>query len=268
MLSVAMIGYGGIAATVARTLAREGLGNVMLTAALMRPGRAEAARAKLGEAVALATTLPELLAHKPELVVEVAGQEPLRAYGQAVLAAGCDLLVSSIGALADDDFLKRLRDAARQGGARLLLPAGAVGGIDALAAMRLGGLAKVRYRSRKPPSAWKGTPAEAAVDLDALGEATVFYRGTARAAALDYPKNANVAATVALAGLGFEATEVELMADPAVTENIHEIEAEGQSGRFAIRLEGKPSVDNPKTSALTALSVARAILNRSGTIEI
>ncbi|MGG2362645.1 aspartate dehydrogenase domain-containing protein, partial [Salmonella enterica] len=71
-----------------------------------------------------------------------------------------------------------------------------------------------------------------------------------------------------LAGLGFEATEVELMADPAVTENIHEIEAEGLSGRFAIRLEGKPSVDNPKTSALTALSVSRAILNRSGTIEI
>ncbi len=144
-----------------------------------------------------------------------------------------------------------------------MLPAGAIGGIDAIAAMRLGGLDAVRYRSRKPPAAWRGSPAEKVADLDKLTSRTVLYRGTAGEAALLYPQNANVAAAVALAGLGFDATEVELVADPEAPGNVHEIEAEGAAGRFAIQLQGKPSRTNPKTSALAALSVARA-LHQSG----
>jgi aspartate dehydrogenase len=96
----------------------------------------------------------------------------------------------------------------------------------------------------------------------------VLYRGTAGEAALLYPQNANVAAAVALAGLGFDATEVELVADPAAPGNVHEIEAEGAAGRFAIQLQGKPSKTNPKTSALAALSVARALMNLEATIVI
>ena len=119
----------------------------------------------------------------------------------------------------------------------------------------------MRYRSRKPPAAWRGSPAEKLVDLGALTRRTVLYRGTAGEAALLYPQNANVAAAVALAGLGFDATEVELVADPDAPGNVHEIEAEGAAGRFAIQLQGKPSRSNPKTSALAAMSVARALLN-------
>ena len=96
----------------------------------------------------------------------------------------------------------------------------------------------------------------------------MLYKGTAGEAALLYPQNANVAATVALAGLGFDATEVELVADPDAPGNIHEIEAEGASGRFAIELQGKPSRTNPKTSALAALSVARALINEQAMIVI
>jgi aspartate dehydrogenase len=149
-----------------------------------------------------------------------------------------------------------------------LLPAGAIGGLDAVAAMRLSGLTSVRYRSRKPPLAWRGTPAERQVDLGKLAKRTVLYKGTAGEAALLYPQNANVAAAVALAGLGFEATAVELVADPDAGGNIHEIEAEGATGRFAIELQGKPSRTNPKTSALAALSVARTLLNEQATIVI
>ena len=105
--------------------------------------------------------------------------------------------------------------------------------MDAIAAMRMGGLETVRYRSRKPPVAWRGTPAEKVVDLATLAKPAVLYRGNARQAALLYPQNANVAATVALAGLGFERTEVELVADPAAPGNVHEIEATGTAGRFA-----------------------------------
>ena len=152
--------------------------------------------------------------------------------------------------------------------ARLILPAGAIGGVDAIAAMRVAGLTSVRYRSVKPPAAWRGSPAEKVADLDTLKQRTVLYTGNAGEAALLYPQNANVAATVALAGLGFDATTVELVADPAAPGNVHEIEAEGAAGRFAIRLQGKPSRSNPKTSALTAMSVARALVNEQAAIVI
>jgi aspartate dehydrogenase len=164
--------------------------------------------------------------------------------------------------------LQNLKAAAERGNSRILLPAGAIGGVDAIAAMRLGGLHAVRYRSRKPPAAWRGSPAEKIADLDALKERTVLYRGRAGEAALLYSQNANVAAAVALAGLGFDKTEVELVADPTAPGNVHEIEAEGLAGRFAITLQGRPSRTNPKTSALAALSVARALLNLDASIVI
>jgi aspartate dehydrogenase len=189
-------------------------------------------------------------------------------YGESVLRSGIDLLIISIGALAEAAVLKRLKSAAQEGNSRILLPAGAIGGIDAIAAMRVGGLASLRYRSRKPPAAWRGTAAEEVIDLAKLTRRTVLYKGNAGEAALRYPQNANVAAAVALAGLGFEATEVELVADPDAPGNVHEIEAEGTAGRFAITLQGKPSRTNPKTSALAALSVARALLNEAATIVI
>jgi aspartate dehydrogenase len=266
MTSVALIGYGGIARDVVTALREHG-GGVEIVGALCRPGHIEKARAALGTAD-IVDSLAALLSHKPGVVAEVAGQQAVAEYGPEVLRRGFDLLVISIGALAEKALLERLQSAARDGHSRMLLPAGAVGGIDAIAAMRLGGLSAVRYRSRKPPAAWRGSPAEKVADLDKLTGRTVLYRGTAGEAALLYPQNANVAAAVALAGLGFEKTEVELVADPDAPGNVHEIEAEGAAGRFAIQLQGKPSRSNPKTSALAALSVARALINLDATIVI
>jgi aspartate dehydrogenase len=234
---------------------------------LCRPGRVEAARAAL-PGIDIVASLDDLLARRPAVVAEVAGQQAVADHGPGVLRRGVDLMVISIGALADLALLDRLKAAARDGNSRILLPAGAIGGLDAIAAMRVGGLHAVRYRSRKPPAAWRGSPAEKIADLDKLTARTVLYRGSAGEAALLYPQNANVAAAVALAGLGFDNTEVELVADPQAPGNVHEIEAEGAAGRFAIQLQGKPSRSNPKTSALAALSVARALINLQSTIVI
>jgi aspartate dehydrogenase len=266
MTSVGLIGYGGIAQDVVAALRDAGDG-VKIVAALCRPGRAEKARAALG-GIDIVETLDDLLARRPNIVAEVAGQQAVSELGPEVLRRGFDLLVISIGALAEQVLLERLKAAAREGKSRILLPAGAIGGIDAIAAMRVAGLHSVRYRSRKPPAAWRGSPAEKVADLDKLTQRAVLYRGTAGEAALLYPQNANVAAAVALAGLGFDATEVELVADPEAPGNVHEIEAEGVAGRIAIQLQGKPSRTNPKTSALAALSVARALLNEKATIVI
>jgi aspartate dehydrogenase len=209
-----------------------------------------------------------LLAARPDLVVECAGHGAVEAAVAPALAAGIDCVVASVGALADPGLHARLVEAAASGGARLALSAGAVGGIDLLAALRTAGLTRVAYTGRKPPAAWRGTKAEAAVDLAALEAATIFFEGDAQAAARDYPKNANVAATVALAGLGFAATEVRLVADPAAAGNVHEIEVEAAAARFAIRIEGLPSPDNPRTSASTMHALAREVLNRIGPVAV
>lgn len=267
MTSVGLIGCGGMARDVVAALRASPANGISIVGALARPGRGDQARAKLSE-IDIVEAVADLIARGPTLVAEVAGQAAVVEHGDAVLRSGVDCLVISVGALADPALLAKLKAAAHDGNSRILLPAGAIGGLDAIAAMRLAGLTAVRYRARKPPAAWRGTPAEQTVDLATLTRATVLYKGTAGEAALLYPQNANVAAAVALAGLGFDATEVELVADPAAPGNVHEIEAEGAAGRFAIQLQGRPSRTNPKTSALAAFSVARALLNQRAAIVI
>lgn len=268
MLRLGMIGAGGIAATVLSALAQELPAPLRALDLLVRPGREAEGEALLAGAGGLAAerrvhaSLEPFLAQAPDLVLECAGHGAVRACAEAVLRAGRDLVVVSVGALADPALHDRLREAAREGGARLVLPAGAVGGIDVLAAARLSGLEEVSYIGRKPPRAWAGTRAEGLLDLGGLTEPATFFEGSARDAARDYPQNANVAATVALAGAGFDATRVRLVADPGIARNQHELVVRSAAVNFTIRLEGKPSAANPKTSLGAGYSVAREVLNR------
>lgn len=205
--------------------------------------------------------LEDFLAQQPDLVVEAAGQEAVRRHGAAILAEGIDFGIASVGCLTDDALHQTLLDAARSAGARLHILPGAVGGVDILAAARLSGLAEVLYTSRKPPMAWKGTKAEACVSLDNLEESCIFFQGSARDAAKDYPQNANVAATIALAGVGLDHTQVQLIADPTIQRNIHEVRFVSGCAEAKLYIEGKPAPDNPKTSQTAGFSLARFVLN-------
>lgn len=118
-----------------------------------------------------------------------------------------------------------------------------------------------RPAGTKPPAGWAGSPAGDALDLATLSASTAHFTGTARAAALAYPKNANVAAAVALAGVGFDETQVHLIADPGATQNTHQIEARGVFGSFDFTISGNTLPDNPKSSALAAMSAVRAVQN-------
>jgi aspartate dehydrogenase len=267
-MRLGLIGAGGMAATLLHALAAHLPRRLDHLAVLVRdPARAAELDKGCAVATSIHTDIAALLATGVEAVAECAGHGAVRDHGAAVLAAGRDLIIASTGALADEGLFAALRAAARDG-ARIVLPAGAVGGLDALAAARLLGTPRVTYTGRKPPGAWRGTKAETLLDLAALTEPATFYEGTARAAARDFPQNANVAATVALAGTGFEATRVRLVADPTVARNLHELEVESEALRFAIRLEGVPSPANPKTSLTAGLSMARAVINRASAVVV
>ncbi len=263
-LRVGVIGLGGIGRTILRLAATWPA--IEIAAVLLR--RPDAAGGWLPDSVRVAGDAVALLEAGCDIVAECAGHEAVAGHVPTLLGAGIDCVIASVGALADPALEQALAGAAARGKARLIIPAGAVGGIDLLAAARLDGLARVTYRSRKPPAAWRGSPAERAIDLEAITTPTTFFRGTARQAARDYPKNANVAATVALGGVGFDRTEVELIAVPGNRENQHAITLEGAFGRAAIEIAGNPLPDNPRTSYLAALSLMRVLVNEAARIVV
>ena len=232
-----------------------------ITALLLRPDRVAESSGELR--VSAVADLPTETEH----VVDCAGHSALRAYGAYILRGGIDLTTVSIGALADQDLLDELEQAAAAGGSKLRLASGAIGALDCLRAGRVGSLTNVTYIGRKPPQSWKGSPAESRIDLDALSSgAATHFSGSAGEAATLYPKNANVAAAVALAGIGFDRTQVQLIADADVTENIHEIEAAGEFGSFSFAIRGHSLADNPRSSALAAMSVVSSLEQASQNI--
>lgn len=259
-MRVGLIGFGGIGQTVARLAAQDPA--IEIAAILVRRVPAD----PMGHRF---VTEPDALrAAGCDLVAECAGHAALRQNIPALLAGGTDCVIAAVGALADPQTEQAVRDAAARGGARLTIPAGAVGGLDLLAAARLGGLDSVRYQSRKNPAAWRGTPAEHLIDLASLTGPATFFHGTARQAALDYPQNANVAATVAFGGIGLDATEVDLIADPGTAENRHSIELHGAFGTARIEIAGRTLPGSPRTSYLAALSMMRAISNAAARIVV
>ena len=270
MKKIALIGYGAIARIVIDKLKEhDPAGDVRLMGVLVREGKVEEVRQAIDETVSVVSTIDDLIRLTPNFVVECAGQGAVAEYGDTVLRAGLDLMIISTGALADETLRQKLSDTAARSSARMILPAGAIAGIDGLNALRIGGLDQVRYTSTKPPLAWKGTPAETNFDLTSITEKTVLFTGPASKAARDYPKNANLAATVALAGLGMEKTEIQLVADPDVApNNVGRIDAKGRFGNLTVECRGLPAPNNPKTSATTALSLTYAILKGINTIVL
>ena len=223
-------------------------------------------------------SLPELL-DVSDVVVEAAGHDALREHGCEVRAAGADLLVVSVGALADEELAKDLLSA----GGKLYITTGAIGGFDALKAVALAGaINRVEMTSRKPAaslvqpwmeealrgrlSAGNAAEGDAAAIAKAGGEAKtteaneiVAFSGPAREACGLFPQSANVCATLSLATIGFDETQVTMVGDPARKLVRHEIRVEAESGVYEFAFENTTSPSNPKTSAIVPYAVLRGL---------
>jgi aspartate dehydrogenase len=194
-----------------------------------------------------------------DIVVECAGSAAVHQYAEMILEQGIDIIIISVGSLIEELFLNGLTEVAQKTGSKIIIPSGALAGLDAISAAALDGLKSVFLTSRKKPLAWTGAPGVIGIDLTELQSELVLFSGSAREAAKLFPKNANVAAAVGFAGIGLDRTKVELIADPSITQNIHCLEVNGSFGELSIQVNAEPSSSNPKTSLLAALSINRQL---------
>lgn len=264
-LRVGLIGFGAIGRRLAEAIVAGEAGRCELASVLVRrPERIDPESvARLGCAVT--GDAADFLATRLDLVVEVAGHDALKAYAEDILRQGKDLLLISVGALADPHFEQRLYRAAHDYGRRVYLATGAIAGLDAISAAAIGGLESVTHSVRKPPAGL--LPPEEVEAAKASGVPRVLYEGPAREAALRFPENVNVAAAVSLAGLGLDKTTVRVVADPTVIRNTHEIDVKGEFGELKILLQNIPT-ENPKTGRLTAMSMVKALRSLTASVVV
>lgn len=262
---VVLVGFGAIGGAVMRILTERGNASLIKAIALRDPARA---RTGLPDGVPVITDPRALAGIDAGMVIEVAGRDSVAPWGRAALSQGLRFAVSSTSALTETALLNELIALAKAHSTQLIIPPGALGGMDALAAASRMGLAEVTHTIIKPCAAWAGTEAECLCDLPNLTTATRFFQGPATVAAARFPQNANVALVVALAGLGPDRSQVSLVADPGASGNIHEITATGDFGHMALQFENKALVENPKSSAMTALSLVRLIENFHGALVV
>ncbi|MGE0260450.1 MAG: aspartate dehydrogenase [Alphaproteobacteria bacterium] len=260
-MRVGIAGFGTIGKVVAAYLDR-GIDGVALAAVSARDiPRAERAMAGFARPVPV-VPLAELAEVDLDLVVECAPAALLRDIAEPALAAGRTLITLSCGALLDNFDLVEL---ARRYGGRVLVPTGALLGLDAVQAAAQGEIARVHMITRKPPAGLDGAPylVERGISVIGIGKRQCVFEGSAREAARGFPANVNVAAALALAGIGPDRTTIEIWADPEVNRNTHRIEVEADTVRLRLEIENVPSVENPKTGRLTPLSVV-ALLRKLG----
>jgi aspartate dehydrogenase len=259
---VGLIGVGAIGRTVADALASGSIPGMELAAIAGRPGSsrrlAELARGWHCRWTADPLELPSF---GSPLVVEAAGVHAARAYAVALVRAGSDVVLMSAGALAEPGFAAELVETAGADGARVYVPAGAIGGLDSLMAAAQGGVDRVTLTTRKPPAALHGAPhlERHAIDLHRLDQPKVVFEGSAVEAIQGFPANANVAVTVGLAVGDIHLVKVRIIADPDSSSTVHRLEAHGDFGRLAVEVANRPSPDNPRTSRLAALSAVHIL---------
>ena len=263
--TVAIAGLGAIGMELARLL-DAGPEGLRLTAASARD-TAKAAANLAGFRHPPKLVPLEALAEEAAIVVECAPAAVFDQVALPAIARGRIFVPASVGAL-----LPRMHlvEEARRTGARILVPTGALLGLDAIRAVAEGPVESVTIETRKPPRGLEGAPylTENNLDMGAVAEPTLVFKGDALEAARGFPANVNVAAALALAGIGPERTMVEIWAVPGLPRNTHTIRAEAGAARLTMVVEGVPSEANPRTGKLTPLSILALLRGLFSTLRV
>ncbi len=202
---------------------------------------------------------------KSDLVVEAASSLCVKEIFPLLIKNKRPALIMSVGGI-DSDML----NLAEKEGIKMCIPSGAIAGLDGLKAGFFGNIKSVLLRTRKPPKGLIGAPylIKNKIDISHIKEERVVFSGCAKDAIAGFPQNVNVASTLSLAGVGFDRTTVEIVADPNINKNIHEVFIEGDFGKITIRCENLPSPSNPKTSYLAILSCIATLKGIASTAKI
>ena len=200
----------------------------------------------------------EELGQHADIVIECAPKSVFKSIANSAIDNGCTFMPLSVGQLLDN---MELVDRARSKQVMIFVPTGALLGLDAVKAVSEGEVNSVTLVTRKPPTGLAGAPylIENSIDIDNLQEPMQVFAGTAREAAKAFPANVNVAAALALAGIGPDRTTVQVWADPSVNRNMHTIEVSSDASNFTMAIENVPSEETPATGKITALSVIAAL---------
>jgi aspartate dehydrogenase len=263
-IRIAIAGLGTIGRTLARKLAG-GLPGLSLSCVAARDeAKAKAWLDRQGISCRI-VALKDLPDHA-DLAIECAPAEILDQICRPMLNAGKRVMVLSAGALLPRPELIEL---ARLTSGQIIVPTGALIGLDAVLAAAEGTIHSVELTTRKPPRGLAGAPylIEHSISVEGLTAAKCVFSGTARDAAAAFPANVNVAAALSLAGIGPDRTMVKVWADPAMTRNCHTIEVDSDSARFTMSIENIPS-ENPKTGRITALSVIAVLRKLAAPLRV
>ncbi len=256
MLKVGLAGLGAVGLEVARRL-EAGISGLGLAAVSARDH--DKARRNLPDAgTRIPIVAPEALAQSCDVIVECLPPKMFRALAESAIARGRIFMPLSVGQLLENWDLV---DLAKAKGARILVPTGALIGLDAVRAAAEGEIRSVTMITRKPPGGLEGAPylVEHNISVQGLTAAKKVFDGSAREGARGFPANVNVAAALSLAGIGPDKTRLEIWADPGLTRNTHRIEVDADSARFSMSIENVPSAENPRTGKITALSAVAAL---------
>jgi aspartate dehydrogenase len=263
-LRVGLAGLGAVGREVGRRL-EQGIDGLMLAAVSVRDvDKAIRSIPRIGAAIAVLS--PERLAESCDVVVECLPPALFRRVAEPAIARGLIFMPLSAGRLLDNwDLAER----ARETGARIVVPTGALIGLDAVRAAAEGEIRTVTMITRKPPAGLAGAPYLVAHDISLadLRAPLKVFSGSAREGARGFPANVNVAAALSLAGIGPDRTRLEIWADPTVARNTHHIEVDADTARFSMTIENVPS-DNPRTGRIVALSTVAALRGLVSTLKV
>ena len=260
MTGVGLLGCGAIGREIASAVSSGEVDNATLVSLFdVDTDRARSLAEQVAPSALVTSDIDAFLSPAPlQLVIECASPDAVRAHAKTVLSNGKDLLLMSSGALTDSALFLALASLAEQQRCRFMVPSGALGGIDAIRAVRRH-LTKVTLTTTKSPRSLQGAPGFKEWETREISEAQVIFEGPAVEAVKLFPANVNVAATLSLAGLGPEKTTVKVVADPASSSNVHEVVAKGDFGVLRFLMELRPHDRNPATSYLAVLSAIEAL---------